>query len=130
MGVTLENGKISVLKYADNVVLIARDAEVLQEALRALKQFCTDNRLTVNTDKSKLMCFTKKRPTLLPILSYGEHQLEWVTEVKYLGVTFSHRNTLVGGLEVLCQQAHKAQSVVDLHILKHETVSVQYIFNL
>ena len=76
------------------------------------------------------MCFTKKRPTVLPILSYGENQLEWVTEFKYLGVTFSHRNTLVDGLEVLCQQAHKAQSVVDLHILKHETVSVQYIFNL
>ena len=27
MGVTLQNGKISVLKYADDVVLIATDAE-------------------------------------------------------------------------------------------------------
>ena len=33
MGVTLRNGKISVLKYADDVVLIATDAEVLQKAL-------------------------------------------------------------------------------------------------
>ena len=84
----------------------------------------------MNTDKSKLMCFTKEKPTVLPILSYGENQLEWVTEIKYVGITFPHRNTLVDGLEVLCLQAHKAQSVVDLHILKHGTVSVQYIFNL
>ena len=78
MGVTLRNGKISVLKYADDVVLIATDAEVLQKALRALEQFCADNRLTVNTEKSKLMCFAKRRPTMLSTLYYEENQLEWV----------------------------------------------------
>ena len=88
IGVTLQNRKISVLKYADDVVLIATDAEVLHKALRALEQFCADNRLTVNTDKSKLMCFAKKRPTMLPILYYEENQLKWITEFKYLGGYF------------------------------------------
>ena len=37
---------------------------------------------------------------------------------------------MVDGLEVLCQQAQRAQSVVDLHILKHKTVLVQDIFNV
>ena len=37
---------------------------------------------------------------------------------------------MADGLEVLCQQAQRAQSVVDLHVLKHKTVSVEYIFNL
>ena len=52
MGVTLHlyrTEKIYVLKYADDVVLIATDAEVLQKVMRALEQFCADNRLTVNT---------------------------------------------------------------------------------
>ena len=93
-------------------------AEVLQKALRALEQFCADNRLTVNTDESKLMCFAKRRPTMLPTLYYEENQLGWVTEFKYLGVTFSHRNTMADGLEVLCHQAQRAQSVVDLHVTK------------
>ena len=43
MGITLQNGMMSVLKYADDVVLIARNAEVLQKELRALKQLCADN---------------------------------------------------------------------------------------
>ena len=35
MGVILQKGNISVLKYADDVVLIATDNDVLQKALRA-----------------------------------------------------------------------------------------------
>ena len=67
---------------------------------------------------------------MLLVVAHSKLWRESVTELKYLGVTFSHRNTLLDGLEVLCQQAHRAQSVVDLHILKHETVLVQYIVNL
>ena len=60
MGVTLQNRSISV-KYADNVVFIATETDVLQKKLSARKQFCKDNRLTVNTDKDNLMCFCKNR---------------------------------------------------------------------
>ena len=67
---------------------------------------------------------------MLPTLYYEENQLESVTEFKYLGITFSHRNTMADGLEVLCQQAQRAQSAVDLHVLKHKTVSIEHIFNL
>ena len=89
MGVTLQNGKISVLKYAGDVVLIATEADVLQKALMALNNFVRI-----------IDCFAKKRPTMLPIFYYGESQREWVTEFKYLGVTFSHRNAMVDGLDM------------------------------
>ena len=47
------------LKYANDLVLFAKNAESLQLGLNALHQFCKINRLTVNCDKSK-MHFTAK----------------------------------------------------------------------
>ena len=44
-------------------------------------------------------------------------------------MTFSRQNTFTSGLELLCQQAQRAQTV-DLHVLKHKTLSVEYILDL
>ena len=75
------------------------------------------------------MCFANKVPNHLPSLRYNEEATEWVNEFKYLGVTFSRRNTFTGGLE-MCQQAQRAQTIVDLHVLKHKTLSVEYLLDL
>ena len=75
------------------------------------------------------MFYQKKKPAL-PRLLYEDHSLQWVEDFKYLGVTFTKSNNLSDGLETLCQQARRAQTVLDLHILKHKTVSVKYIFDL
>ncbi len=131
MGIYMGTTKVSVLKYADDLVLIAKSSDGLQQGLEELNRFCNANRLTVNTDKSNLMCFTQKRKDIiLPSLYYDTTSLNWVTQFKYLGVSFSNRNSFKGGLETLCQQAYRAQTVVDLHILKHKTVSVKYILDL
>ena len=50
------------------------------------------------------MCFTNKLSNKLPYLQYNQEKIEWVTE--YLGVR-------IGGLEKLCQQPQRAQTVVD-----------------
>ena len=63
-------------------------------------------------------------------LQYNQETIEWVNEFKYLGVTFSSQNTFTGGLVKLCQQAQRAQTVVDPHVLKHKTISVEYILDL
>ena len=76
------------------------------------------------------MCFANKLPNELPYLQYNQEIIEWVSEFKYLGVTFSSQNTFTGGLEKLCQQAQRVQTVVDLHVLKHKTISVEYILDL
>ena len=47
-----------------------------------------------------------------------------------MGVTFSSRNTFTDGLDLLCHQAQIAQTLVDIHVLKHKTVSVKYIIDL
>ena len=130
MGIWCNHRKITVLKYADDLVLLANTAEGLQSGLDALHSYCTINKLTVIIKKSKVMCFANKLPNELPYLQYNQEIIEWVSEFKYLGVTFSSQNTFTGGLEKLCQQAQRAQTVVDLHVLKHKTISVEYILDL
>ena len=57
MGVLLENTKITMMNYADDLVVFTKSGESLQLGLNALHQFCKINKLTVNCDKSKVMHF-------------------------------------------------------------------------
>ena len=132
MGVLLGNTKITVLKYADDLVLFAKSAKSLQLGLNALHQFCEINKLAVNCDKSKVMHFTANKSVTVKDLQYDGTKLEWVNNFKYLGVTFNKSNSFTDGIEELCQHAQRAQTVLDLHFLKHKTVPVSYeieVFN-
>ena len=126
MGIWCRERKITVLKYADDLVLLANTTEGLQSGQDALHSYCITNKLTVSTNKSKIMCFANKVPNHPQYLRYNEEEIEWVNEFKYLGVTFSGQNTFTGGLEMLCQQAQRAQTVVDLHVLKHKTCLIHW----
>ena len=52
MGVLAGNRKLSVLKYADDLVLCSVTSDGLQLGMNALHEFCVSNNLTVNTSKS------------------------------------------------------------------------------
>ena len=130
MGLMFGDRKISVLKYADDLVLCAKTSEGLQAGLNALYEFCTTNSLTVNTEKSKVMYVSSKKSKKLPILSYNHKALQFVDSFKYLGINISRTGKLTEGLTNVCQQADRAQTVLDLHILKHPSVSVNHIFEL
>ena len=118
MCVCVNGTEITVLKYVDDLVLLTSSA--LQAGSEALESCCITNKLTVNTGKSNLTCFDWKAPGYLPTVYYNKEVLEWVNLFKYLGVTFSSRNTFTYGLDLLCQQVLKAQALVDLHVLKHK----------
>ena len=98
MGVFLNNVRVTVLKYADDLVMIATNATSIQKGLNALQEYCEDNELIVNTNKRKVMCFAKKQPKYIPKQKYNEQTLDRVEEFKYLGVTFSSQNKFQHGL--------------------------------
>ena len=130
MGVNINGVKVSVLMYADDLVLLFQTENRLQCGISALHSFCTENKLTVNTRKSKLMYVSKRRPAKLPVIKYNLQPLQWVDSFKYLGVTLSATNNFTRGMKAICQQASKSQTVIDLHVLKHPTVSLNHIFQL
>ena len=56
--------------------------------------------------------------------------LHFVDSFKYLGINISRTGKLTKGLTNVCQQADRAETVLDLHNLKHPSVSVNYNFEL
>ena len=116
MGVTMNGTKISLLKYADDLVLISRSREGLQKGLDALKSFCSEKRLIVNTKKSQYMCAAKKAKSDVPPVCYNGKILERVTYFTSLGVTFSSSNNFNNGPKEVAKQTSRSQAVLDQQV--------------
>ena len=130
MGVVINNIKITVLKYDDDLVLLATSQEGLQSGLDLLKTYCEENKLTVNVSKSKVMRVSKRRKAQSVQLYYDSEPLECVDSFKYLGIDFNNLNNTGRAVEQLCRKAEKARTVIDLHRLRHKTLSFQHILQL
>ena len=78
------------------------------------------------------MHFTKKTNKINErnTVYYGTSSLEWVVEFKYLGIIIAQNNNFGRALDHLCQQSKRAQTVLDLHIHRHPTLSVDHIMRL
>lgn len=81
---------VLLLLYADDLIILG-DSEIdLARKLRLLEQYTSLNKLTVNVNKTKIMCFSRggfNKKTLRFIFN-GE-DIEVVNKFTYLGVTFA-----------------------------------------
>ncbi len=80
---------IRMLMYADDVVFMASEPEVLQKMIDKLSGYCQKWDLMVNLNKSKIMVFRKKGPLKKSLeWFYRGTKIEIVSQYKYLGVLF------------------------------------------
>ena len=78
---------LSMLLYADDIVLLADSPECLQQLIDLFRRYCLDWALTVNARKSKAMIFNKPSSFARHhVFHYGHESLETVNEFCYLGV--------------------------------------------
>ena len=56
---TLDEAQVSCLIWADDILVLDESVEGLQAKLNNLGVYCRKNKLDVNTDKTKIMTFTK-----------------------------------------------------------------------
>ena len=91
-GLDLEHFKIFLLMYAEDKVVFSETAEGLQNGLNCMYQYCQEWKLSVSTQKSKVMVFRKggvlRRNTHF---YYGEHKLEIVSKFKSRNCFFDQR---------------------------------------
>lgn len=73
--------QFAILLFADDAVLLAHDAQQLQSVTNAFSQFCTENNLVVNTQKTKVMLVNCSGDIL-----YAGNKLDQVREFVYLGL--------------------------------------------
>lgn len=88
VGPILNDVMIRVLLWADDITLLADDAEQLQKALDRLAQNCTDNGLTINVEKTKILVCHRGR---LPSCNFTLHgkNLQIVKKFTFLGFVFT-----------------------------------------
>jgi hypothetical protein len=69
--------KLSILLYADDMIILADTPECLQKGLDMLYQYCNVWHLSVNTLKTKVLIFSRgKLRRNVPEFIYGEYSYD------------------------------------------------------
>ena len=87
-----------VVLFADDAafILVAPSIELLYQKIRKLfedlSKYLIANKLVPNLRKSKLMLFTSRPPpNILENMKFFDENIEWISEIKYLGLTLSNK---------------------------------------
>ena len=87
LGIDIGTRQISILVFADDIVLIGDSENKLQAMLSHVQVWCKKWRLSVNKDKTKVVHFRnrRKKETGFKFMFDGD-EIEKVSQYKYLGV--------------------------------------------
>ena len=100
--------RLYVLLYADDTIVMAESAEQLQLALNAVYEYCQMWDLTVNTSKTKIIIFSKRKVYDYPAFLFGNDLIGVVDDYVYLGVTFNYNNRFEKAIDKQVKQANRA----------------------
>ena len=85
----------TTILFADDAAFIVT-AETYEGLISKIRNLFSDiagylnvNKLVPNASKSKLIMFTSRIASNLPVLLFGGKEIEWVSEFKYLGLTIT-----------------------------------------
>ena len=87
LGIKIGNLKLSILMYADDIVLLSDTAENLQKLLNHVYEWCRKWQLSINPVKTEVMHFHKKNKSRSQVQFFvGSENIKVVPKYKYLGV--------------------------------------------
>ena len=88
-GVEIDEFKLAILLYADDIVLIAPNEESLQSMLTYVSDWCKKWRMAVNIDKTNVVHFRSQDSNITQFDFFlGNDVVKIVSHYKYLGVIF------------------------------------------
>ena len=90
------------------IILYADDTEGLQEALSAFEEYCNIWKLTVNTNKTKIVVFSKKKYKTNVVFKICGQVIALQDSYSYLGVIFNYNGNFCTARKKLLNQANKA----------------------
>ena len=98
---------MSLLLFADDIVLIAENAKMLQRMLDVVYQYSRKYRFKFNKEKSNVMIFGKHRRGKEDRYQLGPSELQRVRSYKYLGLILDENFSWKEHLEKICEKARK-----------------------
>ena len=108
---------VHVQMYADDVLLyqtLQRDNNTadIQRALNGFEQWCDNNHMKLNIDKTQLVIFQRNRDQTSPTLVIKGTTINPVEEMKYLGIIFDSRMTFTSHMNKLTTKAgHRLNTI-------------------
>ena len=89
-GINFGKCQINALVCADDLVLIADKPDTLDKLLLTLNQWCIENRMCINPDKTKVIHFRQpKKQKCEFTFTCGKDRIDYIDNYKYLGVDFT-----------------------------------------
>ena len=132
-GIYLDDEELSILMFADDIVLLSETEEGLQRMLDALSEWCEKYRLFVNITKTHVMHFRQKSQTETSTqFTYRNANLENVSYVPYLGMEFTYNMDLSGTANNLAEAGSRAlgELIAKYYRLKGMSFDVyEHIYN-
>ena len=110
IGIDVDEGLVvSVLLYADDIVLLADSEDDLQSLLNIVHSWCTRWRLEVNLLKTNIMHVRKKQTPRAPFeFKLGDGRVDYCATYKYLGVTVNEHLNFEETTFEICESAGRA----------------------
>ncbi|XP_075159386.1 uncharacterized protein LOC142232535 [Haematobia irritans] len=114
---------ISVLLYADDMVVLADDPGTMQQMINNLEKYCNKWNLEVNMHKSEIMVFRKGgRLGQNEKWWYNGVEIRVTNEYKYLGVVFTPKMSFTKHLEKRNMQAKNALNITWESIMRNPQI--------
>ena len=109
---------LKTILFADDAVFCANGKSVeecasqIQLFANRLSSWLNKNRLTPSETKTKLMLVTPSRkPQTMPIILFNENILEWVDEIKYLGIIIDNKLTFKQQVDYVVNRLSVVQGI-------------------
>jgi hypothetical protein len=111
--VRLNSSHANHLMYADDVALVSENAEDLQSLVSTMHEWCSKWHLTINSEKSKVVHFRRKRAPHRPHrIEVAGSALEYVHSFKYLGVIFDEHLSYAEHASAIAGSASRALGAI------------------
>ena len=107
-GISIDDMRLLLLFYADDCVLFSETPEGLQSVIDDLQTYCLKWKLSINTDKSKIVVFKKGNHHIHDIWRFGDKILDTCNKMKYLGNILAANGSFYQTQLGLAEQANKA----------------------
>lgn len=108
-GIDINDFNLSILLYADDIVLMAPDENSLQKMLKFIETWCNKWRMAINADKSQIVHFRHHSKTKSDqTFTLGNNNLQTVSYYKYLGVIFDEHLSFEINSSILADSASRA----------------------
>ena len=112
-GIDIDGEKVSILLYADDVVILANDENELQSLLNALSSWCSDNCMNINVVKSNIVHFRTPSVTRSDfIFICGGHIVNYSSKYTYLGLVLNEFLDYNVTAKAVAQSANRALGLV------------------